>query len=166
MANLSYPSIYKHKIIHLLLQNQDLIALINPPSPHGDSIFDYDFVMETTKDVGTFVIVETAIEDIRQKMFMDFQIYISIFTAKELVRITNSTIPTVEQVKNMGYVTRDYGNRIDILCHIVDKQLNGNKSLKGVGTLSPSPKDFCTLYCPKDMYYGKRLKYTLTNLQE
>ena len=122
--------------------------------------------METTKDVGAFVIVETAIEDIRQNMFTDFNIYVSIFASKELVRITDSTVPTVEQVKNMGYIAGTYGNRIDILCDIVDKQLNGKESLLGIGTLACSPKDFCTLYCPNDGYYGKRLKYTITNLHE
>ncbi len=42
----------------------------------------------------------------------------------------------------MGYEVGHYGNRIDILCDIVDRILNGNKKLKGISDIEPAQRDF------------------------
>ena len=44
--------------------------------------------------------------------------------------------------------------------------LNGNERIQGIGTLKPSPRGFCTFYSPNSKYYGKCLKYSITNLNE
>lgn len=192
MSNLYYASAYKNKIINLLLKNKNFIKLINPtPSKCEDldiidvliggewiidgkkveekgHIFDYDFttVDETTNESRTFVFVETDIPTITDDLFMDFNLYICIFSRKDLVRLTSESKPTVKEVKDMGYFAGSTGNRIDILCDVVDRILNGNEKIQGIGTLKPAPRGFLTNYSPHKNYYGKCLKYHITNLSE
>lgn len=194
MSNLYYSSLYKSKIMNILLGSKDLIKLINPDlnsdgykSGYLDVadiltggvwydgtrkyeeqgyIFDYNFVNETTTDEKTFILVETDIEYVRQNMFTDFNLYISIFTSKSLVRLTNDTVPTAKEVNDMGYFASNNANRIDVMCDIVDGLLNGNIKIPGIGTVNPASRYFVQTYCPNNKYYGKCLKYTVTNLNE
>lgn len=190
MSNLYTASNYKNTIINLLLKNSDFIALMNPPkSPHKNistedmllggiwffngkkyeeqgQIFDHNFVDETTTEQKTFVFVETDIDMIRQSLFTDFNLYVCIFTSKDLIRITDDTIPSINDVEIMGYNCGHYGNRVDILCDVVDRILNGNQKIKGIGDIEPAQRGFCTIYSPNNKYYGKRLKYTISNLNE
>lgn len=190
MANLYYAASYKNRIINLLLRNKNFIKLINPkPSECEDldiadvliggtwfingkeykeqgHIFDYNFVNETTTDKKTFVFVETDIDTVRNNIFTDFNLYVCIFTSKDLVRITNETIPTVKEVKDMGYFASTYANRIDVLCDIVDRILNGTDKIQGIGDVQPSSRGYITMYCPNNNYYGKCLKYNISNLNE
>lgn len=164
MANLYVSSKYKNQIITLLLENPDFIKLINPVSGKcEDYVFDYNFVEDTTTQENTFLFVETDITSIRQNIFTDFNLYIYIFTSKNLVRLTENSVPTTEQVRDMGYFSGTYGNRIDILCDIVDRILNGTDQLKGIGDLHPSETEHMTMYNPGTKYYGKCLKYQITN---
>lgn len=190
MSNLYYAAAYKNKIINLLFSNKNFIKLINPtPSKCEDldivdvliggewiidgtkweeqgHVFDYNFVNETTDEQKTFVFVETDIPTITDSLFMDFNLYVCIFSAKDLVRLTSETKPTVKEVKDMGYFASSTGNRIDILCDCVDRILNGNERVQGIGTLTPAPRGFLTHYSPNSNYYGKCLKYHITNLSE
>ena len=188
MGNLYLSSDYKNTIISLLLKNDNFVKLINPqPSEcpkikikdvllggtwiydgvkyeEQGHVFDYNFVDETTTDEKTFVFVETDIDTVRQNMFTDFNLYICIFSAKSLVRITNDTVPSLTDVAEMGYKIPYHGNRVDILCDIVDGILNGNKKIKGIGDVEPAPRGYVTMYCPNSKYYGKCLKYKISNL--
>lgn len=190
MANLYYAASYKNKIVNLLLRNKNFIKLINPkPSECEDldiadvliggvwfingkeykeqgHIFDYNFVNETTTDKKTFVFVETDIDAVRNNMFVDFNLYICIFTSKELVRLTSETIPTVKEVKDMGYFASTYANRIDVLCDIVDRILNGTDKIQGIGDVEPASRGYVTMYCPNRNYYGKCLKYKISNYSD
>ena len=190
MSNLYYAAAYKNKIINLLLKNKDLISLINPiPSEcshlsivdvllggawvydgkqweEQGHIFDYNFVSETTTEKKTFLFVETDIDSVRQNMFVDFNLYIGIFTSKNLVRITDESVPNIDQIRDMGYFASTYANRIDVLCDIVDGILNGNNKVEGIGTINPAAKSYCSLYIPSSKYYGKCLKYHISNLNE
>lgn len=190
MSNFYNAASYKSKIINLLLRSEEFIKLINPTPSECDDldiidvlvggewiingkkwqeqghIFDYNFVNDTTTDQKTFVFVETDIDTISQNTFIDFNLYVCIFTSKELVRLTSNTVPTVKEVKKMGYFASSNGNRIDILCDVVDKILNGNEKVQGIGTLEPAPRGFCTPYSPNAKYYGKCLKYHIKNLSE
>lgn len=164
MSNLSTASNYKNRIIQLFQNNQDFIALMNPDDP--GQIFDYPFADETTAQEKTFVVVETEIESVRQELFIDFHLYVSIFTHKSLVRITENTIPSLSDIQKMGYSVGSYGNRVDLLCHMADRILNENKILPGIGSVKPAEKDYLTLYAPNHNYYGKRLKYQISNYSE
>lgn len=190
MSNLYNASKYKNVIINLLLNNNDFVTLMNPPSPpHSQlelqdmllggtwfinkkkyevqgQLFDHNFVNETTDEEKTFVFIETDIDMIRQNMFTDFNLYVCIFTAKSLIRITDDTIPSINKAESMGYEVGHYGNRIDILCDIVDRILNGNKKIKGISDIKPAQRGFCTIYSPNNKYYGKCLKYNISNLNE
>lgn len=130
------------------------------------NIFDYDFVDDSINEEKTFVFVETDIDTIHQQFLTDFNLYICIFTSKRLVRITNDTLPSINDVEKMGYYAGYYGNRIDILCDIVDRIINRNKKLKGIGDIRPSQVDFCKAYLPNKNYYGKCLRYQISNLNE
>lgn len=188
--NLYSSSEYKNKIINLLLRNQDFIKLVNPSESKCDEldiidimiggewiingkkyeeqghIFDYNFVNETVTDEKTFIFVETDIDTVRQNIFTDFNLYVFMFTSKSLVRLNSRSVPTVAQIKNMGYFASTYGNRIDILCDIVDRILNGTDKLIGLGDVEPAPRNYVTLYCPNSNYYGKCLKYRITNYND
>lgn len=191
MSVLYTASNYKNTIISLLLRNQDFISLINPQKPphslmstedmllggvwffngkkyeEQGHIFDHNFVDDTTVQEKTFVFVETDIDSIYQEnTFADYHLYICIFTSKNLVRITDDTVPSINDVEIMGYNAGHYGNRVDILCDNVDKILIGNKKLKGIGDIKRSPRGFCTIYSPNNKYYGKCLKYIISNLNE
>lgn len=187
MSNLYNIASYKNKIINLLLKNESFIKLINPePSKCNDLdiidvllggewiidgekyteqgyIFDHNFVDETTTEEKTFVFVESDIEYMRNEMFADFSLFICIFTSKKLVRITDISKPSVKEVKEMGYFSGRNGNRIDILCDIVDQTINGNIKIPGVGVIKPDARAYVTQYCPNNKYYGKCLKYKITN---
>ena len=191
MANLYVASNYKNTIINLLLKNKDFISLMNPQKPphkniskedmllggvwffngkkyeEQGQIFDHNFVDDTTVYEKTFVFVETDIDSIYQKgLFVDLNLYICIFSPKTLVRITDNTNPSINDVEIMGYNCGHFGNRVDILCDIVDRELNGNKKIKGIGDIKPAQRGFCTIYSPSNKYYGKCLKYVISNLNE
>ena len=72
----------------------------------------------------------------------------------------------INDVEIMGYNCGHYGNRVDILCDTVDRILNRNKKIKGIGDIHPAPRGFCTIYSPNNKYYGKCLKYIISNLHE
>lgn len=188
MSNLYVAAEYKNKIMNLLLRSQDFIKLINPkPSECEDidiidvlvggtwfingkkyeeqgHIFDYDFVNDTTSEQRTFIFVETDIDTIRDNMFTDFNLYICIFTDKNLVRLNKTSVPTAKQVKDMGYfATTTNGNRIDALCDCVDRILNGTEKIQGIGDVKPAPRSHMKPYVPNKNYYGKCLKYCITN---
>lgn len=190
MSNLYNLASYKNKIIDLLLKNKDFIKLIDPVSSECNEIdiidvllggewiidgekykeqghvFDYNFVNDTITQDKTFVFVETDVEYVKNGMFADFNLFICIFTSKDLIRLTECTSPTVKEVKDMGYFAGRHGNRIDILCDIVDRIINGNEKIPGIGTVTPDYRNFITQYCPANKYYGKCLKYKITNLIE
>ena len=190
MPNLYNASKYKNVIINLLLNNKDFVTLMNPPRPpHSQleaqdmllggtwfingkkyevqgQLFDHNFVDETTDEEKTFVFVETDIDTIRQDLFTDFNLYVCIFSSKALIRITDDTMPSINDVEEMGYEVGHYGNRIDILCDVVDRILKGNKKIKGIGDVEPYPRGFCTIYSPNNKFYGKCLKYKISNLNE
>lgn len=164
MSNLYYAASYKNKIINLLLANRNLIEFINPAASEYDYIFDYDFTDDSTAEQKTFIIVETDIDTVRKNLFTDYNLYIYIFTAKELVRLSDKTSPTVDKVKEMGYSANQYANRIDVLCGIVDGILNGTDEIEGIGTLEPASSGYITRYQPNKNYYGKCLKYHISNM--
>ena len=190
MSNFYYSAMYKNKIINLLLMNDNFVKLMNPTDPkHSDldiidvliggewiidgvkyeeqgQVFDYNFVDGTTTEEKTFCFVETDIDTIRDNLFTDFNLYVCLFTSKELVRLTSETAPTVKEVKQMGSFAGSNANRVDTLCDVVDKILNGNEKIKGIGTVKPANRGFCTLYSPNSKYYGKCLKYHITNINE
>ena len=190
MSNLYNAARYKNVIINLLLKNNDFVTLMNPQKPPHNQLeiqdmllggtwfidrkkyevqgqlFDHNFVDDTTDEEKTFVFVETDINMIRQNIFTDFGLYICIFTSKSLIRITDDTVPSINEVEGMGYEVGHYGNRIDILCDTVDRILKGNRKIKGIGNIEPAERGFCTLYSPNNKYYGKCLKYNVTNLNE
>ena len=188
MSNLYFASDYKNTIINLLINNNDFVKLINPKESECSKIkirdvllggswfidgkkyeeqghvFDYNFVDDTITDEKTFVFVETDIDTVRQNIYTDFNLYVCIFTYKSLVRITDSTTPSINDVEEIGYNVGYYGNRVDILCDIVDNILNGNEKIRGIGTVKPAPRNYVSMYCPNQKYYGKCLKYKISNL--
>lgn len=190
MSNLYVAAEYKNKIINLLLKNKNFIKLINPtPSECEDLdiidvliggewiiggvkyseqgyIFDYNFVDDTVTQEKTFVFVETDIDNITNNIFTTFNLYVCIFTNKRLVRLNNTTSPTVAQIKDMGYFSSTYGNRIDILCDVVDEVLNGTDKIKGIGDVTPAQRGHMVLYAPNNKFYGKRLKYQIKNYNQ
>lgn len=188
MSNLYVASKYKSDIINLLYKSDNFIKLIAPtPSecPNLDIIdvlnggkwiidgkewkeqgyvFDYDFVNDTITETKTFVFVETDIDTIRDNIFTDFNLYVFIFTSKDLVRLNETTSPTAKEVRDMGFfASTTHGNRIDALCDCVDRILNGSSRIKGIGDIKPAPRNHMTIYIPNNNYYGKCLKYSITN---
>lgn len=186
-----YAASYKNKIINLLLNNRDFVTLMNPVSDskceylddieillggewiyngnryvEDGQIFDYNFVEDTVTKDKTFVFVETDIDNISQNIFTNFNLYVCIFTTKSQVRITEKSIPTIQKVKDMGYFAGSYANRIDVLCDIVDRSLNGTNKIKGIGDVQPADRGYCTIYCPNNKFYGKCLKYKIINYNE
>lgn len=190
MSNFYNASEYKNKIINLLLKNKDFIKLIDPKPSECDQldiidvliggewivdgknyyeqghVFDYNFVDDTTTDEKTFVFVETDVDNVTNNTFVDFNLYICVFSNKRLLRLTTTSSPTVQEVKDMGYFAGTVANRIDILCDIIDKTINGSKKICGIGKVTPSTRGFCTVFCPNINFYGKCLKYKITNLND
>lgn len=191
MANsIHYAAAYKNKIINLLLANKDFIKLINPePSECNEldivdvliggewvingkkwqeqgHVFDHDFVDDTVVEQKTFVFVEADIDYIDRGMFSDFTLYICLFTAKELVRLTDESVPTPKEVKEMGCFASTTANRIDALGEVIDRTINGNKRIPGIGTVTPARQSYWKRYYPNNKYYGRSLAYNISNLCE
>lgn len=188
MSNLYSGSEYKNKIINLLLKNEDFIKLINPTPNECEEldiidvllggewiidgekieeqghVFDYNFVDDTTTEEKVFCFVETTIDKVRDNTFTDFDLFICVFCPKRMVKLTKNSIPNPTQVKEMGYFASTYANRIDVLCDIVDKTLNGTNKIPGIGSVTPASRGYVTTYCPNTKYYGKCLRYSVTNL--
>ncbi len=182
-----YAAAYKNKITNLLLANENFIKLLSPEPPkckgldatdvllggrwvydgivyeEQGQVFDYNFVSDITDDEKTFVFVETDIDTIYKNMFMDFNLYICIFTSKNLVRLTDHTSPSVKEIREMGYAADVYANRVDVLCDITDRILNGEETFPGTGSVMPATKGHVKIYCPNTKYYGKCLKYKISN---
>lgn len=188
ISNLYSSEEYKSKVLDLLCRNNHFISLINPaPSQcpeldildvlHGGTwiidgkewkeqghVFDYDFMDDTVIQERTFVFADTDIGKIRNGIFTDFNLYIYVFTAKDLVSLTETSKPTAQQVMEMGYfATPSHGNRIGALCDCIDSILNGNDSFNSLGGLKPDPESHLSFYTPGKKYYGKCLKYNITN---
>lgn len=177
-------------IINLLLQDKFLISLIDPkPSKcelldvndvllggqwtfndkkynEQGYIFDYNFVDNTTIDEKTFIFVDVNIDAVDKNMFADFDLYVCVFTDKKLVRITSKTVPSVSDIQNRGYYASTYGNRIDIMCDVIDRILNGYNKTPAIGDIQPSSRGYLTNYSPNKNYYGKCLKYHVKNYND
>lgn len=188
MGTLYNVANYKNKIINLLLKDKNFRKLLNPsPSKCEDldeldvliggewvidgvkykeqgQIFDHDFVEDTISEEKTFVFVETDIPYVRYNTYVDFNLYVCIFTKKSLVRLTDCTSPTAKEVEEMGYFSSTYANRIDVLCDVVDNILNGTDELSGICSISPASRDYVTRYSPNHGYYGRCLRYNISNL--
>lgn len=190
ISNIHYASAYKNKILKLLLSNENFIKLVNPTSSECEDlniidvllggewiingkkwkeqgyVYDYDFTNDTTKEQKTFVFVETDIDSVDRNIFTNFTLYICFFTHKDLVRLTDETLPTVKEVKDMGCFASSRANRIDALGEIIDKIINGNQKIAGIGTVTPNPRSYWKRYSPNNHYYGRCLSYTISNLCE
>lgn len=167
----------KKMIIDYLLKSEMVKKLINP-TLHDDLdekeillggewlidgkivseqgyIFDYNFVDDTILDTKVFIFVETDISNVKKK-FATFNLYISIFADKSLIRLSDTSSPTKLEMKKAGYE----GNRIDILCGVVDDLLNG-KEIASIGAIEPAEMNYLKLYQPNKQFYGKLLTYTV-----
>lgn len=171
-----------------MYKNKDFIALVNPISENSNVldiidilnggtwcfngekiqeqgyVFDHDFVDDTITQDKTFVFTEIDIENIRDNMFVDFSLYICVFTSKNLMRIDKYSSPDIDYIKSRGYYVNSYANRIDILIDIIeDTILSNSNSLESLGEIKPCKRGHLTRYKPSAKYYGKCLKYTICN---
>lgn len=175
----------KKKIIIDLLLESDMVRKLINPQPNdlldeteillggdwvidGDivseqgHIFDYNFVDDTITETKVFMFVETDIPTMTNRnMFAEFNLYVSIFADKSLIRLSQASTPTKQEMKNLGFE----GNRIDILCGVVDNLLNG-KDVKGVGNLQPATMGFVKMYQPNKQFYGKVLTYKVKGFND
>ena len=172
----------KKIIIDLLLKNEMVKKLINP-TPHNDldereillggewvidgeivseqgHIFDYNFVDDTITETKVFIFVETDINNVYND-FANFNLYVSIFADKSLVRLSDASTPTKQEMKDAGYE----GNRIDILCGVIDNLLNG-QDVKDVGNIRPAIMGYMKVYQPNRQFYGKVLTYTVKSYDD
>lgn len=125
-------------------------------------IFDFNFVDDTITDSKVFIFVETDIPIVEHgNMFAEFNLYVSIFADKDLIRLSQLSIPTKQEMKALGYE----GNRIDILCGVIDELLNG-VSVNGVGNLQPATMGYMKMYQPNRQYYGKVLTYKVKSYND
>lgn len=189
MSVLAFETSYKNNVIKLLYSNDKFIELINPKNEHSDYldiadvlnggtwyfngekieeqgyVFDHDFVDDAITQDKTFVFVETTVDSIYDNMFVDFSLYICVFTSKNLVRLDDYSTPTVSDIKDMGYKEiGSYGNRIDTLVDIIETTLLTNTDkFKSLGEIKPASRGHLSRYTPSIKYYGKCLKYTVSN---
>ena len=178
---------YKDNIINILLRNKKIIQLLNPvPSDCEEldlvdvlrggiweidgteyreqgCIFDHDFVRDVITEKKTFIFVEDTIPTIRNDCFIDFDLFICVFTHKDLVRLDGRSKPSVEDIKELGYDVGNSVNRIDLLCDLINSSVSKNKKMQGIGDISPAKSNFMTVYLPNKNYYGKCLKYRISN---
>lgn len=175
----------KKKIIIDLLLESDMVRKLIDPQPNdlldeteillggdwvidGDivseqgHIFDYNFVDDTITETKVFMFVETDIPTMtNHNRLAEFNLYVSIFADKSLIRLSQTSAPTKQEMKNLGYE----GNRIDILCGVVDNLLNG-RDVKGVGNLQPATMGFVKMYQPNKQFYGKVLTYKVKGFND
>lgn len=188
ISNLYAAEKYKQTVMDLLCENDNFIKLVHPiPSVCPDlniqdvlrggkwtidgkewaetgHVFDYNLAGDTLSENRTFVCIETEIETIRDNIFTDFNLYVYVFTAKNLVRLDSASSPTAGQTREMGYYASDsQGNRIGALCDCVDHIINGTDRLECIGNVTPAAQNHMTPYMPNNHYYGKCLKYRITN---
>ena len=94
------------------------------------------------------------------------------FSPKDILAVANestviiTTADCQNDIEKMGYEVGYFGNRIDIHCEVVDRSLNRNQKIKGIGNIEPAEHGFCSMFCPNPKFYGKKLKYHVKNLNE
>lgn len=123
-------------------------------------IFDYNFIDDTVTDSKVFIFVETDVGSVRNK-FATYNLFVHVFADKSLIRLSSTSAPTKQEMKNLGFE----GNRIDILCGVIDELLNG-QDIKDVGALSPSPIGYMNIYQPARQFYGKCLTYIVKSYDD
>lgn len=185
---------YKNDIINLLLKNSFFIKLMNPTMPATDNldeidvllggkwefngttyeepgyIFDYVYADSTTSIAKTFVFVEAFPTTIENNFMTEFDLTIFVCTHKSLVRLYDSdifsetTCPTVQEVRDAGFYSKDRGNRVDTLCDCIDRIVNGNEFIKGIGSIKGNPRAYVQNFAPNEKFYGKVLRYRISNL--
>ncbi len=189
MSVLGFETNYKNSVIKLLYSNKKFIKLINPKNNYEDYldtadvlnggtwyingekieeqgyVFDHDFVDDTITEEKTFAFVETDVDTIRDNMFVDFSLYICAFTSKKLVRLDNYSEPSVSDIKKLGYAKiGSYGNRIDALIDTIEDTILSNvDEFESLGDIIPATRGHLTRYNPNQKYYGKCLKYKISN---
>lgn len=187
--SLYYLGRYKEKIISLLLNSDNVIKLINPqederfeiedillggtfnvPDKEGINneivtlqghIFDYLFVPDTTTEDKTFICIETFIDSIENTYFDKLSMDIHVYAAKPIVQLDGYSKPTSSEMKKLGFS----GNRIDMLCDAINRELNGNKTF-GIGNVKLFDRNPLSISLPNDKFYGKCLRYTVRNFIE
>jgi hypothetical protein len=58
-----------------------------------------------------------------------------------------------------------YGNRIDMLSDVIDRNLNGLRGI-GLGKLRLVPRNPIKIYQPSNKYYGKSLEYVVSDFND
>lgn len=187
MSNLSFIGDYKDKVIKLLINNPDIVELLNPiVNPKyseiidkidvllggewriGDEmhyekghIFDYNFITDRTDDVKSFIFVEVIVDNVYDAAITNFKLIICPVMHKDLVRLDKTTTPTKAEMQQRGLS----GNRLDMLCSLIDDTINGNSEM-GIGKVEPCYRDYLQTYLPNYRYYGKCIAYTIKNYNE
>lgn len=184
MKNLDFIGLYKKKIIEILTKNQDVIKLIDPVlddnleiedillggtfvvdgkrKKYQGYIFDFDFISDTISEAKTFIEIECYIVKTEANMFNNFILEIKVISHKNSIRLDKFTSPTSSEMNDKGV----YSNRVDGLCTVIDKLLNGKNDM-GVGNLNPVTNGYNVVYpLSNNNYYAKSLAYMVKNCNE
>lgn len=161
MSNLYYAAYYKRQIIRLLKEHPDFTAVMN--QGQFSDCTPPDGIPSAEQ---TFAAVDVCIDAVRQNTCVDYSLYVYLYTNRNLATLDGQSSPSAEAIREMGYCADETANRIDVLCDIVDRILNGTDKLPGIGKTEPAPEEYVTNFCPADCYYGKRLKYKISNCNE
>lgn len=182
MSNMSKASEYKSNVIELLMKNDMVVKLLNP-TMHDDLdlseillggefningvkvteqgyIFDYYFIDDTIEDTKSFIMVEVDMPEIKNGIFVSYILHLYICSNKDIVRLSEYSVPTLSQIKAEGYM----GNRVDALCDAIDRMLNGNNAMKAgnIGDVIPYG-NYRQIFTPNNKFYGMRLTYKVRN---
>lgn len=137
---------YKNRLMHDILTNKNIVALIDPTIKNIDDayeklaykkVFPYDYVPDTIEDAGTYICFEVDIQKVINKTFLNPTIYIWLFTHKSQLRMSEG------------------GVRTDLLCAEIAESINGSKYY-GLGELELYS---VKRYAPISDYQGKIMMF-------
>lgn len=125
-------------------------------------IYDFCYTIGTTDKEKVFICVDATIDSMTNIFLTDFSLHLYIYAPKSMNRLSTFTTPTLADMEQKGYC----GNRINMLCSALDKNLNGNSTFASIGNVKPANRNHATIFCPTVDYYGKHLIYTVSGYSE
>lgn len=162
-----YPLGKNKEIIAKALGDDDnIVSLLMPEYNPEENILDKDVLLKnyihktisiesTVSKAKSHICVETYITDIESNAIKTIGIVINVFVHNSLIELTNK-----ERSKLIPFGLA--GNRIDCLLDLIDRCINGKRNV-GIGKIRLSPRNPVSIYQPVNGYYGKTVKYLVSD---
>lgn len=151
---------YKEDVLKFILKDRDIIDALNLKHLEFEediydeviykNVFPYLFAKSTGSDMRNetkcYICVETIAHKTEKKKIKTMRLIVRVFSNIKLL-----------PYKRKGF----YGNRVDILCDMLDRKLEGSRDFDfSIGEMTLTTT---SIYQPSNDYYGRELVFDVTS---